>query len=208
MTVDQLAYLKCPDKIRAALINMGGPRLSVDEIKARLPERKYVRGGNIEDWEDDEPEPPRRLNLTAEERARIAAWAARIPDKERPKPNDADIVPAKAVRPKQNRVGEAYGADLIRYVLRKMNIPREAFFGGTKVGHVAAAGSMVAVLLRELDARTYSYPKIARILGRRDHTTIIHAVREWPRYSRDYPEYAALYEAMRGDTQWNRSIRD
>ena len=36
MTVEQFAYLKSPEKIRVAIINEGGPRLSVEEIERRL----------------------------------------------------------------------------------------------------------------------------------------------------------------------------
>lgn len=184
MTVEQLAYLKCPDKIRAALINMGGPRLSIDEVKARLPQNEYVRGGNIPDYVEPEPVKPKGLRLTPEERAKIAAIAAGIPNRVTP------IDTSKLAEPK------TLGKDLVRLVLREMNIPTGEFFGGTRCGHVRAAGALVAVVLRQVDPELYSYPQIARIVGRRDHTTIIHAVRRWPDFAEQYPEYKALYERI------------
>lgn len=177
-SVEQFLYLKCPHKIRAAVINAGGKPVSVKEIEARLP-RVRVRE------EVDEPEPmkPRKFVLTREERARIAAIAARIPDK-------------KPVIDVELREPKTLGKDLVRFVMREMMIPTNEFFCGSREGHVRAAAAMVAVLLRAHNPERYSYPKIARILRVKCHTTVMHAVRRWPFYAEQYPQYRELHDSL------------
>jgi hypothetical protein len=182
--LEQFLYLNCPQKIRAAMIYAGGKPPPLDSIEAKLSDRRYVRGANIED-DYDEPEPvrkpakPRKLSLTPQEKARLAAIAARIPDREAQKPTSM-----------------TYGHDLVRYVMKRQGILRGEFFAGTRVGHVRAAAAMIAVILRRRNPATYTYPAIARILGRRDHTTIMYAIDQWPRYAKMYPEYQALHDQI------------
>jgi hypothetical protein len=200
VNVRSLAYLKTPDKIRAALINMGGPRLSLDKIERELSTlpRGDIRPPVDEPTERDAvdyripslcpqtkaPKPRRATLITPEERARIAKLAAAIPNKG----------PVRAV-PQPKDVG--YGESLARYVMHRAGLNSRTFFAPSRRNRrVAAAAALVAVLLRE-DGR-YSYPMIARILRRKDHTTIVYAVQNWPRYAEQYPEFQWLHNELSG----------
>lgn len=202
--MEQFLYLKCPSKIRAAFINAGGPRVSVDEVCQRLnnaPMRRirYDVGEPTEN--DGEVFAPRGLNVAAivpvkpvkprlvvsdEERARIAAIAATIPDKVVRKP--------KCVQAKLQPVSPDFAQDLISRVLRCAGIYRKTFFVKRRRGKAKGAAAMITVILREVDSKRYSFPVIAKYLRKQDHTTIIHAVDMWPEYAECWPDLADIYQ--------------
>ena len=206
MTVEQFAYLKDPSKIRAAIINEGGPRLSVDAIERKLrgSRRGVIRDG-IGDPTDKDGEfyapvgllaakrlpahkPPAKLAITEEERARIAAIAAKIPNRVVDKPRRVMAV-------KLDPTAANFTDQLIRFCLRKAKMKHKTLFRPRRNGRAAAVASLIAVILRDFDARKYSYPRIARALRRGDHTTIIYSASQWPVYAERWPELKAIYSA-------------
>ena len=213
MNVEQFAYLKCPSKIRAAIINEGGPRLSVDMIEQKLTlsgtRRAYQsvgdpteadgevfapRGFNVPAFKPVPKSKP-KLVLTDGERARIAAIAAKIPDRVVDKPRR--VMRKKRLVP----TAENFTDQLISFVLRRARMNRASFFKKRRQGKPKGAAALVATVLRELDPKKYSYPKIARILRKDDHTTIMWAVERWPFYTEEWPDladvYADVWEALR-----------
>lgn len=215
-TIDQFVYLKCPVKIGQALWRAGGPRLSVDQVERKLVTRGRPRPVNDVGEPDDSdaviwqprglaakflrkppaPVKPRKpkLVITAEERARIAAIAATIPDRVEEKPH-------RVMRKKLDPTAANFPDQLIRYVLRQAGLNRASFFKKRRRGKEKAAAALVAVVLRDLDARKYSYPKLARILRKKDHTTIVHAVARWPFYAEEWPDLDVIHAAICDELQ-------
>lgn len=206
-TVEQFAYLKCPDKIRAAVINAGGPRLSPDAIKtrlARLPVK--IEGAHIgEPTEGDgidfcvrgivKPLPARRgtSTITAEERKRIAELAKGIPDK--PKQKTA-VLRYKGPPPVYGST--SYADSVIERVCDAMDLPRETFFSASRQKYVVAARSLVTRVLRDRNTAVYSYPRIAEIVGRNDHSTMIWAYEQFDHYCTLFPILRRIYDELRG----------
>lgn len=207
MTVEQFAYLKCPSKIRAAIINEGGPRLSVETIQRKLstlPSR-IIRVDVGEPTEEDgldfrvaglvQREPAKRFNLSAEDRARIAGLAAGVKDKPAPEAKPRTFTYR---RPARTYTGTEYAAGLIDQVCEALDIPRQAFSSDSRQKFLVAARALVVRLLRERSVALYSYPRIAEIVGRGDHSTMINAMNKFDHYCTLFPEIAALYLEMRG----------
>lgn len=63
---------------------------------------------------------------------------------------------------------------ILRAVAHEFNARISEVTSGRKIGPLARARFVVALLLRW---RGFSYPDIGWVLGRRDHSTAIHAVR-------------------------------
>lgn len=203
MTVEQFAYLRCPSKIRAAIINEGGPRLSVEAIQHKLSTlpRRIIREDVGEPTEHDGRDfrvnglvkPGKAMTVSAEERAKIEALAKAIPNK--PKPEPAKVFRYRA--PRTNHVGTAYADGLIDRACKELKIPRKVLLSKARYKYLVAVRSMICVLLRERNAEVYSYPRIASILKRKDHTTVIYAFHHFEDYCTLYPDVAALYLEMR-----------
>lgn len=201
--VEQFAYLKCPSKIRAAVINAGGERVSVDEINrtlARLP--KKVDGANIGEPTDGDGQDFRVAGLvkakrkvkpiTAEERARIAELVKRLEVKAQEEPK-----PVMPLREKLTHLSTEYAESVIDHVCEALRIPHEVFFSDTRYKFIVAARALVVAVLRGSDPTLYSYPRIAAIVGRKDHSTMIHAHRQFAHYCETYPEIWTVYEQLR-----------
>jgi chromosomal replication initiation ATPase DnaA len=118
--------------------------------------------------------------ITPQERERIARIAATIPDR----------VPK--VSPQWD-----YGERLRDCVLEHAQISKQVWMADVRRDRAAAVAAGIAYALREKNADFFSYPKIARILGKKDHTTIIHAVRRWPYFAAQYPDIAQACQKAR-----------
>lgn len=60
------------------------------------------------------------------------------------------------------------------------------------------ARAVIAKLLRERNPDVYSFPRIAKEIGRRDHSTIHNLLGIWPERLRQYPAMREVYLAMGG----------
>ena len=85
-------------------------------------------------------------------------------------------------------------APLIDSVASFFGIMPKAITGAAKRGRPVAARSVVIRILRD---RGYSYPEIARAVGRKDHKTMIYYVEGFDARARNEPEIADCYEAHR-----------
>jgi hypothetical protein len=191
VNIEQLAYLKTPDKIRAALINTTGSAPSLYAIERRLstmPKREVKRIDEPKDsdalgFTKRKPVVPKRKPpiVTPEERERIARIAATIPDK-----------PVPVVE--RPTVGAGYGRKLVQYVMQELNISHDEFFGRRRKRRAVAAASLIVSVLRAADKYRYSLPAIAKLVGRKDHSTMIYALEQWPVYAKMFPDVAALHD--------------
>jgi chromosomal replication initiation ATPase DnaA len=132
---------------------------------------------------------PLRRSLTPEQRDEIARLAALIPDRI----NDKQHIKQKAADEAQ---------ELIANVLARCQIGRRKFFQQRRRAQNVAVAGGIAVLLRERDEKLYSYPFLASLLNRKDHTTMMNAVRRWPELAAQFPDIAAVIEAVR--KEWKR----
>ena len=207
MTVEQFAYLKCPSKIRAAIINYGGPRLSVELIERRLSTLpKKVDGAHIGEPKESDgidfrvaglvkprPQIVARKSLTEQDRQRIAELAKGVGDKQPPEKRKTFRYKA----PPRTYGGTAYAAKLIDRVCEGLEIPRDAFASESRQKFLVAARALVVKLLRERNEALYSYPRLAEIIGRGDHSTTINLMQKFDHYCTLFPEVADLYLKLR-----------
>ena len=66
---------------------------------------------------------------------------------------------------------------ILSRVARERNVTVALIKGETRARHVVTARHQAAYEMSKLGL---SLPKIGRLLGGRDHTTILHAIRSWP----------------------------
>lgn len=203
MTVEQFAYLRAPDKIRAALINAGGPRLSVDAIERKLrelprgiirPDPGKPRVGDGEDFRVaglvrvTKPIPPRVRNRQVKRLAELASGIQNRPQ------------PARTFRyraPRTDHASTAHAERLIDVVCDGLGIPRDALLSHGRMKLLVAARSLIVALLRERSPEVYSYPRIASILKRMDHSTMIYSHQQFGHYCDLFPVVADLYAELR-----------
>lgn len=207
-TVEKFAYLKCPDKIRVAVINAGGPRLSVDAIQRRLnllPSK--VEGAHIGEPEDGDeadfrvrglvgtqPMRPGISRITKQERETIARMAACIKDRNPDSPNQPISVRDASLP--EHRIID-YPRYLIKRVCEGLEIPREVFFSASRIPYLVAARALVVKILRDRNPAAYSYPRVADIIKRRDHTTAINLYHQFDKYRVTYSVIDRLYNELR-----------
>lgn len=210
MNVEQLAYLKCPERIRVALVNMGEPAPALDVIKRRLSRLgSRVEGAHIgEPTHSDGMDfrvtglvvaPKPRLgvsSITPEERARIAKLAQGIPDRPREPKQATSAFRYKGPPPVYGST--TFADKVIDRVCDALELPRQTFFSSSRQKYVVAARSLVVKVLRERNTAVYSYPRIAEIVGRNDHSTMIHSFQQFDNYCRMFPQIAELYAELRG----------
>jgi chromosomal replication initiator protein len=64
---------------------------------------------------------------------------------------------------------------ILREVAKEFDVPVSAMRGSSRVRHIARTRQIAYLRLR--DETDLSYPIIGRIMGNRDHTTIIYGIR-------------------------------
>lgn len=207
--VEQFAYLKCPTKVRAAVINAGGPRLSVEVIKRQLASMpSKIEGAHIgEPTESDAIDfrvgglvkgyRVKQSGISQEDRANVARLAKGIGDK----PKQSKERTFKYRAPRTNHASTGYAEKLIDEVSEALDMPRDVLLGESRLKLIVAARSLICALLRDRSTDVYSYPRIAAILCRKDHSTMIHSHQQFGHYCSIFPDVAALYEELRGDGQ-------
>jgi chromosomal replication initiation ATPase DnaA len=84
--------------------------------------------------------------------------------------------------------------DLIRIVCARHNLTEKAVLGPWRQKHIVAARFEICYLARALLCR--SLPEIGRQLGRRDHTTVHHAVEKFRKLHDLPPPHEAPYDLV------------
>lgn len=88
--------------------------------------------------------------------------------------------------------GEKFGA-VLTAVCAHFGVTREEALGDGRMQHQAMARQVAATLAKRLLG--YSLPRIARLL-RRDHSTILHAIRKIDRLAKENPDFAETLERL------------
>lgn len=87
---------------------------------------------------------------------------------------------------------------LIHAVARAFYIAPADLTGGKRNKVLVAARAVIAKLLRERNPDVWSYPKIARAIGRKDHSTVINLIDTWEQRCRQIPAMRQVYLMMGG----------
>ena len=87
---------------------------------------------------------------------------------------------------------------LILKVCWRLNLNPHKLKSDCRTRHYVHGRALIAKLLRERNAHLYSYPRIAKIIGRKDHSTIINLARNWDAYVKLNPELALAYDELSG----------
>lgn len=99
--------------------------------------------------------------------------------------------PAKSTTLGDFPVSVGLARRLINSVARDFEVTPEEMVGERRHKHLVLARSVVAVLLKR---RGWSYPRIARAIGRNDHTTVINAVRQFDIYQSQDDRVSESYQ--------------
>jgi hypothetical protein len=195
VTVEELAYLGTPDRVRAALINTTGhaPPMAVIERKLAKVKGKHIR--QVGEPVDNDaaiytpqgivlPDAIRERQRKAKENR--AAWAKLL----RESPDDK---PAPLPDPASNE----YRKQVVNYVLHRMGISKRMWNKTLRrYGRMQAAGAVMAKAMRDRDPLRYSYPKIASAIGRGDHTTVIYTLKAYEGLAKQFPEIVPIYDEL------------
>ena len=83
---------------------------------------------------------------------------------------------------------------IVRQVALHYGLSEVQLLGEERAAHVALARHMAMSLCRHLNG--HSFPRIGRVFGRRDHTTVQHAVRRIEKLKAEDPGLAATWDAL------------
>lgn len=87
---------------------------------------------------------------------------------------------------------------LIHAVAQAFYIAPDQLLGDGRNKVLVAARAVVAKILRERNPAVWSYPKIARAIGRSDHSTVINLIDTWEQRCRQIPAMREVYKMMGG----------
>lgn len=206
MNVRSLSYLKCPVKIQRALRDYGEPVPPVEVIERQLAKIASVHlypdvgeptqyDGNdfrVQGLITESQLPKGVTTITPKERDDIARIVARIGNS-KPKPR------AQSFRHNatNGHASTGFADALVSRVCDGLGISLKEFLGASRKKRLVAARALVVRVLRERNSLMYSYPRCAAIVGRKDHTTMIHAYHNFETYCAQFPEVAKVYDELR-----------
>lgn len=86
------------------------------------------------------------------------------------------------------------GNELLRSVGLDLSVPVTELRGDGRSDYLVEARAIVARILRD---RGMSYPQIGRMLGGRDHSTVMHMINRLPFYAKRNPKVERCYQRHR-----------
>lgn len=91
----------------------------------------------------------------------------------------------KWYRPKRR----IFVSQLVREAAAHLNVTPEELTGPGRARELVRARAAISRVARD---QGYSYPQIGRLLGGRDHTTIMHLIKEYPYSCSEITKYQAM----------------
>jgi hypothetical protein len=88
--------------------------------------------------------------------------------------------------------------DLINGVASDFNMDADAIMGTCRRKPYGHARAVISMILRERNPRIWSYAAIGKLLGGRDHSSIMHYITNFAKYARESDLVASTYHARRG----------
>lgn len=175
-------YISDPSKIFAYVKNNWGRSPDLDKIKSYIP--KHIIRQDIGEPTEADAEDYRLRTFAMPEPVK-KEWVA---------PNPTNRPWPKWYKPHGQRIA---AADLIRKVAYDFNMTPAELIGGGNAATFVGARAVVIKILRQ---RGHSYPVIGRILGGRDHSTVINSYRNFDYYAKRDPRVAEAYEMYSDDS--------
>lgn len=90
--------------------------------------------------------------------------------------------------------GRAAAGTLIRLTCQRFHLPREEVLGRCRARQFIGPRVVIARILRE---RGHSYAMVGRLMGGRDHTSIIHYCENFDVHARLNPMVNIVYRELR-----------
>jgi hypothetical protein len=192
MTIDQLAYLKSPDKIRAAMINTTGRAPSIAVIERRLKELEP----KLNRWDVGEPTDEEGQHFVV--RGLVEPEPVKV---ERPKPPKVSK-PRKPWVPRKP-TATLLSEKLVKLVCEEMRLDVAEFYSTSRLRPYVHARAIVCQVLRERNEKIYSWERLGACIARTDHSTVGHLLKNFDVYCRT-PGVWEVYDrvrdvVMRGD---------
>ena len=183
-------YISCPSTIRAHCINNWGRSPDVMQIKAwQAPKRTRA----IAEPKDTDALQPRIgiLPVAKPKPVKVAkvVFAAPKPPKAGLKPWPKWYIPPARC---------FIASDLIASVAEAFRMTPADITGDGREQRFVHARAVVVRIMRD---RGWSFPRIGRVLGGRDHSTTINAASKFDIYARQNDQVVAVYQAHR-DAGW------
>jgi hypothetical protein len=192
VTIEQFAYLKTPDKVRAAMINCIGhapPMSAIEKALKKIEARKPIRiigeptdADGIDYRVNVKPTRAPARSLSQIERRKLA-----------PKPMRKVNATLPSYQPNE------YTKKLVKQICKKMCLDEVTFYSKSRWKEYVMARAIAVRLLRERNPALYSFAFIARCIGRGDHSTAHHLYNQFDIYAEHYPAVKAVYEELRND---------
>lgn len=161
-------YYKRPDTVRAALINTFGHAPSIERVAS-------IMAGAPVGPRERAPEEPKESD-GIDFAPRELGWNHII----------NGVVPRRPKEPEEVEpfdhgkvVMMPLSQRLAHEVCHELELDRDKLFSKNRTKPYVHARALIAVLLREKGGQAYSYPQIARMLGRTDHSSVINWVRNF-----------------------------
>lgn len=184
MAAKLATYIKDPSTIRAHVLNEYGRGPSLDFIKAEIEKNNRPFGRDI-----DEPQPSDAEEFAPTFRTnRIKPVKVKL----KPEPVPEEIVERflRLPEPTQKHVKPDGSAYLVDSVGGDFQLSPKSMRGPSRFKCMFHARSVVVKLLRE---QGWSYPRIGRALGGRDHSTVINAHHMFETYAQRDPRVLESY---------------
>jgi hypothetical protein len=188
MTIEELAYLKCSNKIRTALINTVGraPPIDVIERKLKEYEPKRVR------WNVGEPKDSDAVGYMPEY---LQDRLERISKPEKPKKPRKIYIPKPASLEPREYKPTLLSEKLAQEVCKRMGLDVATFYSATRVKPYVHARAIVCQVLRERNPSVYSHSRLGACIAREDHSTVAHLLKQFQSYCR-HPNVWRVYQEV------------
>jgi len=97
------------------------------------------------------------------------------------------------------------GEKTIHQVAWLLNVSVENMRSRKRVRKFAEARGLVVRLLRERAPLAYSFPRLAKMLGRKDHSTMVHSWQSFDVFVKRNPRVFDAYVALGGKMTWEEA---
>lgn len=159
-------YIRCPSTIRVRVLERFGRGPSLDDIRALQRKRQVEREEFRRSWEMLGERQGDHAAFTVR---RIGTWGFEQPAEPEVVATDVKPLPEPGTYPVLPR-------EIIAAVAAAFGLASGDLAGRSRLRRIVLARRTAIYILRK---RGNSYPTIARFLGRWDHSTMIHHVREF-----------------------------
>ena len=176
----ELSYLGCPDKIIAMVryeMEHEPPRRAVERI---LKERESVRGLHFFSGDVDPNDDGSHYEVPRLYRPAVRTYTSSPQRRYQP----AYIEPPRNKAPKAPPIG---AREIMKAVADMFGISYDDLLSRKRSVKYVAARAVAAKIMRDRNPYVYSYAQIGRVMGERDHTTILNLLSCYEQREKRFP---------------------